>query len=464
MINNGTPTQQRNMRIAMRNYRKKTGHFKGLYQYANLYCAECKQEASKLNSIRIVDPDRIEYAKLLCIDCATVNLKRARNCKETRGEAKEKCNFAKMAVPDLRDIQKEARRTGNRSRQKTALADIKKAKKECLDANKNVRKLCGGVPERAAATAMDHVDKLKLKQQILSMPKAPTHLSKQNSPRQKFVPIVDPGGYPLPAPANQFAPPVDAGGAAGAPPPKKAKARRPHRAKKAAHRPPLEIPAQELLGRSSFNGDLIGVERAWEAGADVNAAVFWIGRQNRGPGPRTCGVGGTFTAAFVAATQGHPDVLRFLLDKGANPNRGDTSDGMSPCLAACTWRQVECVRVLLEEGANPNLALTDGSNFTPCMETASVGADVCLRALAPDGVLTSVNEVATGGYYEGNTALDIAIDEENVEIANYLRELGGLRANDLQAGGAGGPGDPGAAHGELGGAGPYAEGDEVEED
>jgi hypothetical protein len=441
-------------------------------------CTECKKEASKLTSVRIVDSGQIEHAKRLCIDCAAANLKLAekncslfKKCKDTQTKAKDNCNFARRVIPNLKDIKKEARRRGDRARQKMAHTDIIKAKKECIDANKAKKISCGKAVKRACNTyktrakiAMNRVDGLNLKKQILSMPKAPTH---QHSPRRSFGfrPIADPGGYPPKRPntvvyssnSKQFAPPVDA---AGAPAP----LHRPHRAKKAAHRPPLEIPAQELLGRSSFNGDLTGVERAWEAGADVNAAVFWIGRQNRGPGPRTCGVGGTFTAAFVAATQGHPNVLRFLLDKGANPNRGDTSDGMSPCLAACTWRQVECVRVLLEEGANPNLALTDGSNFTPCMETASVGAAVCLRALAPAGMLTSVNEVATGGYYEGKTALGIAIDEENVEIANYLQELGGLRANDLQAGGAGGPGDPGAAHGELGGAGPYAEGDEVEED
>ena len=381
MINAGTPTQQKVMRTAMLNYRAKNGHFKGLYQYSNLYCTECKQESNKINSIRIVDPDRLEYAKLLCIDCATVNLKSAekscslsKSCEHERKKAREKCNFAKMVVPNLKDIEDDARRRGDKSRQKMASVDIMKAKKECLDANKDTKRSCGGAAKRECniskmkvTTAMDNVDKLKLKQQILLMPKVPTHLPKQNSPLQNFAP-----------PA--------------------------HRAKKAAHRPPLEIPAQELLGRSIFNGDLAGVERSWEAGANVNTPVFWIGAP-RGPArvahqgvpprvplvrqvavmvdvPRTCGVGddGTLTAAFVAARQGHADVLRFLLAKGANPNMGDTSDGMSPCLVACTWRHAECVRVLVEAGANPNLALTDGSNFTPLY-----GDRKCRHSRVPTG-------------------------------------------------------------------------------
>jgi Ankyrin repeats (many copies) len=68
----------------------------------------------------------------------------------------------------------------------------------------------------------------------------------------------------------------------------------------------------EQLFRAARHGDGAGVERALDAGADVNAAA---------PVDRK-------TALFRAAILGHADVVRVLLDRGADVN-AHGSDGRS---------------------------------------------------------------------------------------------------------------------------------------
>ena len=63
------------------------------------------------------------------------------------------------------------------------------------------------------------------------------------------------------------------------------------------------------------------------------------------------------------------DVIKMLLDRGANPNQqlywgadfgGSADRGMTPFLAACGTRDIGLVKLLLEHGANPRLATSDG--------------------------------------------------------------------------------------------------------
>jgi hypothetical protein len=239
--------------------------------------------------------------------------------------------------------------------------------------------------------------------------------------------------------------------AAAPPTPKPAapKAKAHHRAKKADRAPAPAMTAEArrvLLGKASCEGDLAGVRRAVEAGADPGEAAFdWDGS-----------VGGTVTAAYLAACKDRVDVLRFLVgDAGADPNKGNIRNGWTPCHSACGNGNDGSVRVLLELGADPDRATTDGHGFTPCMWAADNGHVACLRALregSPGGALASVNAVGTGGGYGGDTALDIAESCNENEAAACLRdELGALRAADiilhLLDGGGGGGGAGGGGGG-----------------
>ena len=77
-------------------------------------------------------------------------------------------------------------------------------------------------------------------------------------------------------------------------------------------------------------------------GADVNAVGY-----------------GDYTVLMAAANQGTPEMLKILLEHGADPNLPSPKTGETPLHAAAAKNAgqsstLECVRLLLEAGANPN--------------------------------------------------------------------------------------------------------------
>jgi ankyrin repeat protein len=97
------------------------------------------------------------------------------------------------------------------------------------------------------------------------------------------------------------------------------------------------------LKHASFGGDLDTVRQLLDAGTDPNAT------DEHGSGTLL-----TF----------HPEVVRYLLSHGADPNI-QTNETGSPVLAGLTFGDhLECVRHLLEAGADPNRAC-DATGETP---------------------------------------------------------------------------------------------------
>jgi uncharacterized protein len=73
------------------------------------------------------------------------------------------------------------------------------------------------------------------------------------------------------------------------------------------------------------------------------------------------------TALYLASVQGHPGIVRRLLEAGATPDvesAGPGSDGTPLCAAAC-WGHTETVRTLLAYGADPRLREDRGTGWTP---------------------------------------------------------------------------------------------------
>ena len=58
-----------------------------------------------------------------------------------------------------------------------------------------------------------------------------------------------------------------------------------------------------------------------------------------------------------AAQYNHPEILKYLLSLGSS-TKIKAKDGIDPLLSAVEKRHVNIVRILLEAGANPNNALT----------------------------------------------------------------------------------------------------------
>jgi hypothetical protein len=188
---------------------------------------------------------------------------------------------------------------------------------------------------------------------------------------------------------------------------------------------------RKALVKACREGDVAGARRAVGAGADPNEYLFsWTELPTV-----LC------TPTLVAAMNNRVDVLRYLVvAAGADPDKGDNTNGWTPCYIACWFGHAECVRVLLAAGADPNhVTIWAGSgSSTPCMVAAENGRVSCLRALreyvvAGGETLASVNALGTGPVTNVfGTALDIAEANNQDEAAAYLRgSLGALRQEDL---------------------------------
>ena len=95
-------------------------------------------------------------------------------------------------------------------------------------------------------------------------------------------------------------------------------------------------PGDELR-RAAGAGDVAKVKELLDKGADVNAANSYGG-----------------TALAFACDRGHLEVIRLLLDRGANPDTQDTFYKLKPIGWAAQRGYTEIVKLLLDRGAAPD--------------------------------------------------------------------------------------------------------------
>ncbi|MEP6670990.1 MAG: ankyrin repeat domain-containing protein [Chthoniobacter sp.] len=117
---------------------------------------------------------------------------------------------------------------------------------------------------------------------------------------------------------------------------------------------------QWKLSNAAFAGDLAVVRRCVAMGVDIEAT----------PSPEG------LPAITAAAYSGHEEIVRFLLDHGANPNRHGMSN---PLILACWRRHPAVVRLLLARGADPN-ARGEGTPLSAAESTEQTELVALLRA------------------------------------------------------------------------------------
>ena len=137
-----------------------------------------------------------------------------------------------------------------------------------------------------------------------------------------------------------------------------------------------------LLLRSANNGDLAGVQRAIDSGADINVHDTTIsGRRD--------------TALMYASKKGHTETVRLLLDHGANPNSQDKY-GDTPLILAVAYgdmseESTDILRLLLDHGADVNVQDNDGNTALMTAMTEERGAEI-VKLLLDHGADPNVHE------------------------------------------------------------------------
>ena len=88
-------------------------------------------------------------------------------------------------------------------------------------------------------------------------------------------------------------------------------------------------------------------------------------------------------ALISAAKEGHDDVARLLVSRGAKVNCTGGARGMTPLLEAAKGGHVDAMKVLIEHGADPDAQSIGG--FRPMHAAAYFGHTDTVRRLIDSG-------------------------------------------------------------------------------
>jgi ankyrin repeat protein len=187
---------------------------------------------------------------------------------------------------------------------------------------------------------------------------------------------------------------------------------------------------------ASCSGYTDAVKLLIEAGADINATASsdlvkwkkWPPRHYHNPFVKPLGG----TALIYASCSGHIDVVKLLIEAGADVNKKDKKNRYTVLMVASSAGQTEVAKLLIEAGANVN-AQDNGGN-TALLDASWRGETEIVKLLIEEGAdvnakihVDSVGRTNKGGDVEilrDITALMIVSDLGHTEIVRLLIDAG----------------------------------------
>lgn len=144
------------------------------------------------------------------------------------------------------------------------------------------------------------------------------------------------------------------------------------------------------------DGDVAQVAALLECGASPNETFFYD------------------NALSMAAKYGYDEIVILLLEHGAAINKRNRSS-LTPLFVAVDKRNTQVVKILLEKGADPNIARTDyvAPGATPLIQAAKKGNYEIVRILLNNGANLSPRS-------HGKTALEWARHFRRQNVINVI--------------------------------------------
>lgn len=121
------------------------------------------------------------------------------------------------------------------------------------------------------------------------------------------------------------------------------------------------------------------------------------------------------TALHMAAANGHVDVMRRLLDSGADPNAGSGSSGSTPLHDAVLARGTKAVPMLLAAGADP--AVKNRAGETPLGLAEKLGFEELSSLLLKVDKSIETYETPSGKIVMEQVEDGPDVDEESTQVS-----------------------------------------------
>jgi ankyrin repeat protein len=131
------------------------------------------------------------------------------------------------------------------------------------------------------------------------------------------------------------------------------------------------------------------------------------------------------TVVYCAIARNHIQMVRFLVQSGADIDKPSGSFAETPLIKACSERKWKIANWLLQNGANPNIG--SKHNAFPLNYAARLGGVETAKLLLKRGA--KVDSVD----FESMTPLDWAVEGRNKEMFQLLLSSGAQVPNNLVA-------------------------------